>query len=45
MVRWQPSINTLTKRPTGNKVPVTTRRFTVTIIDEFPKVDGYNQDK
>ncbi len=38
MIKWVNSINNITKRPTGNKVPVTKKRFNVQIIDANPKI-------
>lgn len=32
MIKWVNSINNITKRPTGNKVPTTKKRFNIQII-------------
>ena len=34
MIKMIPSIHNITKRPTGNKVPVTRKRYTIQIIKE-----------
>ena len=33
MVKWVNSINNITKRPTGNKVPTTKKRFNIQLIN------------
>jgi hypothetical protein len=38
MIKWVEQIHPVTKRPTGNKVAETTKRFSIEIINENPKV-------
>lgn len=38
MVQWQDEKHAITKRPTGNKVARTTKRYSVEIIDDNPDV-------
>ena len=38
MVKWIPAINAITKRPTGNKTPVTTKRYNIQILDKNPEL-------
>ena len=38
MIKWIPAINTITKRPTGNKTPVHTKRYNIQILDRNPKI-------
>ena len=32
MIKWVNSINAITKRPTGNKTPITKKRYTIQVI-------------
>jgi len=39
MVQWEDETHAITKRPTGNRVARTSKRFNITIVDENPKMD------
>ena len=41
MVEWVDEKHAITKRPTGNKVARTTKRYTIEIIDKDAKVEDY----
>jgi hypothetical protein len=34
MVKWKAAINNITKRPTGNKIPVTKKRYSIAYVDK-----------
>ena len=41
MVEWVDQKNAITKRPTGNKIARTTKRYNIEILDANPKVEDY----
>ena len=41
MIEWVDEKHAITKRPTGNRVARTTKRYAIEIIDADPKVEDY----
>ena len=41
MVEWVDQKHAITKRPTGNKVAKTTKRYSIQILDDNPNIEDY----
>ena len=41
MIEWVDEKHAITKRPTGNRVASTTKRYNIEIIDANPKIENY----
>jgi len=41
MIEWVDQKHAITKRPTGNKIARTTKRYNINILDDKPKVEDY----
>lgn len=41
MIEWTDQKHAITKRPTGNKIAKTTKRYNIQILDENPKIEDY----
>ena len=41
MVEWVDQKHAITKRPTGNKIAKTTKRYSIQILDENPNIEDY----